>query len=152
MLAILALTVVPAFAAGLIPADHGTGSGICTGDKTGIATRNRASLSNAKQSGFGIRKPSARSGTITRINSEAGSVTITVSCGNHLVNTYLGIDVTCRPHKLHASCSKMLAVVSPISFTALAVGQNVSSSVTLINGVFTANRITSVAQLLCISN
>ena len=65
----LALSAVPAFAKGNQPATRGTGIGICTGTGT--------SVDAGTQNGYGVRSPYALSGTISAIDNEANTVTVT---------------------------------------------------------------------------
>ncbi|OGO11839.1 MAG: hypothetical protein A2Y53_03535 [Chloroflexi bacterium RBG_16_47_49] len=130
----LVLSVVPALAAGGPPANRGTASG----------------NSDGNQVSFGIRTPYALSGTISGIDGDARTVIVTVVCGNRLVNPYIGQNVTLQT----TVATRFLlrnedGMVTPIAFEDLAVGQNINSHGTLVDGVWTANRITSGALLNC---
>ncbi len=130
----LALSVVPAFAKGPAQA-RGTGMGTCTGT----------------QAGAGVSTPYALSGTISAMDAENRTVTVTVVCGNRLAKPYVGQDVTL----LTTSATRFLlrnadGTITPITFEDLVVGQNVSSHGTLVDNVFTAVRVTSGALLNCL--
>ncbi len=134
----LALSVVPAFAKGNQPVDRVTGTGICTGTQNGSGNS------------FGVRTPYALSGTITAIDATAHTVTVMVVCGNRQAQPFIGQNVTL----LTTDGTRFLlrnadGTVTPISFDDLAEGQNVSSHGTLVDGVWTAVRVTSGALLNC---
>lgn len=131
----LALSAVPAFAKGPVNANQGTPAGSCGG----------------VQNSFGVRTPYALSGTISALNGEAHTVTVTVACGNRLAKPYVGQEVTLQT----SAATRFLlhnadGTVTPISFDDLAVGQNVSSHGTLVDGVWTAVRVTTGALLNCL--
>jgi hypothetical protein len=155
VVAMLALSVVPALAAGGPSANQGTGAGTCTGTQTnlqaGSATRSQAGYSGGMQAAYGSRAPYALSGTITLVNSDAQTITVNVACGNTLVKSYIGSDVAL---KISASTRLLLrnadGTATPISFADLQVGQTVSSQGSLVNGAFTASRVTVGALLNCL--
>jgi hypothetical protein len=129
----LSLSVVPAFAAGGPPANRGTASG------------------NGTQSGFGVSTLYALSGVIAAIDPDDLTVTVIVACGNHHGNS--GQVITLQT----TSNTRFLLRVEdgpaiPITFDDLSVGDNISSHGTLVDGIFTATRITSGALLICLSN
>lgn len=129
----LAVSVVPAFAAGGPPAERGNANG--TGN----------------QVGFGVRAPYALSGVISSLNLTNQTVTVTVACGNRLVKTYIGQDVTL----LSTDNTRFLlrnpdGTATPIAFDDLEVGDNVSSHGTFSNGTWTATRVTVGAVLSCL--
>jgi len=131
----LAVSVVPAFAAGGPPADRGKANG----------------NSNGSQVGFGVRAPYALSGVISGLDSTNQAVTVTVACGNWLVKTYIGQDVTL----LSTDNTRFLlrnpdGTATPIAFEDLEVGQNVSSHGTFSDGTWTATRVTVGATLSCL--
>lgn len=131
----LAVSAVPAFAAGGPPSTRGSGSGTCGG----------------MHNGYGIRTPYALSGTISAIDSVARTVTVTVACGNRLAKPYIGQAVTLQTTETTRFLLRNEdGTVTPITFDDLAIGQNVSSHGTLVGGVFTAVRITSGALLKCL--
>jgi len=150
---LLAVSVVPALAAGNAPAGRGAASGICIGDQTRYGTQNGygSKTGYRSQSGYGINNPYALSGTITSINSENHTVAVLIACGNRLADPYDGQEVTLSTT---ASTRYLLrnadGTVTPISFEELASGQTVSSHGSLVDGVWTASRITSGALLSCI--
>jgi Domain of unknown function (DUF5666) len=130
----LALSVVPAFAKSGPSANQGSANGNCSG----------------AQSGFGVRAPYALSGTITALDANARTVTVTIMCGNRLAKPLIGQDVTLQT----TDATRFLlrnadGSVTLISFEDLSLGQNVSSHGTLTNGVWTAVRVTSGALLNC---
>ncbi len=131
----LALSAVPAFAKGPVYTNQGTPAGNCGG----------------MQIGFGVRTPYALSGTISALDGETHTVSVTVACGNRLTQPYIGQDVTLQT----SAATRFLlrnadGTVTPITFDDLAVGQNVSSHGTLVDGVWTAVRVTSGAHLNCL--
>ncbi len=187
----LAISVVPALAAGGPPGNRGTANSNCTSDQVGLGTGNQYSygavnqvelgagnqysygavnqvglgagnqysygavnqvgLGASNQVGFGIRTPYAVSGTIADIDPGAKTVTVTVLCGNRLANPFIGEEVTL----LTSDSTRFLyrdedGTVTPITFDDLAVGQKVSSHGALVNGVWTATRVTSGALLTCL--
>jgi hypothetical protein len=132
---LLAVTVVPALAAGGPPPDRGTGIGCGNG-------------SSVNQ---GSRAPFALAGTITAIDPVVHSVTVTVVCGNRLVQPYFGQDVTLRTNEATRFLLRNPeGAATPITFEDLAVGQKISSNGSLVDGTWTAIRITVGAQLICL--
>ena len=131
----LAVSVVPALAAGGPPADRGTANGNCSGNPPS----------------FGVSTPYALSGTIAAIDSGARTVTVTVACGNRLVKPYTGQNVTLQTTDYTRFLLRNAdGSVTPITFENLAVDQKVSSHGTLVEGVWTATRITVGALLYCL--
>jgi hypothetical protein len=131
----LALSVVPAFAKGPGPANNGSANGTCTGT----------------QVGFGVRNPFALSGTITGVDSQAHIVTVTVACGNRMVNPFIGQSVTLQT----TAATRFLlrnadGTVTPINFDDLEAGQTVSTHGVLQDSTFTATRVTVGAELNCL--
>ena len=154
----LAMSAVPALAAGGPPASRGTASGNCTGNQLGIGAGNQNSYGAGNQVGFsastqvsfGTRTPYALSGTISAIDPAAKTVTVTVICGNRLTNPFIGQEVTL----LTSDSTRFLrrnvdGTVTPITFDDPVFGQNVSSHGTLVNNVWIATRVTSGALLTC---
>ncbi len=138
----LALSAVPAFAKGNQPATHGTGIGICTGTGT--------SIDSGTQNGFGVRSPYALSGPISAIDTEARTVIVAITCGNRLAQPFIGQEVTLQTtDNTRFLLRNSDGSVSPITFDDLAVGQNVSSHGIVVDGVWTAIRVTSGALLNC---
>jgi hypothetical protein len=133
VIVMLALSAVPAFAKG--PQGTGQVNGSCGG---GI------------QAGIGIRTPYALSGTIFSLDTEAQTVTVTIACGNRLAQPFIGQNVT-----LQTSTNTRFLLrnsdgsVTPITFADLAVGQKISSHGSLVNGTWTAVRVTVGALLEC---
>jgi hypothetical protein len=155
----LALSVVPAFAAGGPPANRGTASGNCTGDQVGpgagyqagLGTGYQPGLGTGNQNGFGVRTPYAVSGTIYALDPVAKTVSVTVSCGNRLVAPYIGTEVTLQTNDITRFLLRNEdGSVTPITFAELMVGETISSHGTLVNEVFTATRITMGALLNCL--
>ncbi len=85
VLIMLAISAVPAFAAGGPPADRGAANG----------------NGNENPSRFGVRNPYALSGTIADIDAVARTVTITIVCGNRLVKPYIGQRCDLADHGKH---------------------------------------------------
>jgi hypothetical protein len=147
----LVLSVVPAFAKG--PAQNsGSGTGVCTGTgmQYGIGSNPQYGAAAGMRNGFGVSTPYALSGTIAAVNGANRTVTVTVVCGNRQAYPYIGQDVTL----VTTDATRFLlrnedGTVTPITFDYLEAGQNVSSHGTLVEGVFTATRITSGALLNC---
>ena len=130
---LLAVSVVPAFAAGGPPAERGKANG------------------NGNQAGFGVQAPYALSGVISSLDTTNRTVTVTVACGNRLVKTYVGQDVTL----LTAANTRFLlrnpdGTATPIAFEDLEVGQNISSHGTFTDGLWAATRVTVGATLSCL--
>ncbi|MFZ2098504.1 MAG: hypothetical protein WAV05_17870 [Anaerolineales bacterium] len=155
----LAVSMVPAFAAGGLPANRGTGSGVCTGNQDVLGSGYQAGLGAGYQAGFGasnqksygVRTPYALSGTIYALDPAASTVTVTVSCGNRLVNPYIGNEVTLQTTEITRFLLRNSdGSVTPITFAELEVGENVSSHGILADGVFTATRVTMGALLNCL--
>jgi hypothetical protein len=147
----LTLSVVPALAAGGPPVNRGTGSGVCTGDQVGLGTSSQAGLGNINQKSFGVRTPYAVSGTIIALYPAAKTVIVNVTCGNRLVQPYIGTDVTLQTtESTRFLLRNSDGSVTPITFAELEVGENVSSHGILADGVFTATRVTMGALLNCL--
>lgn len=155
----LSVAVVPAFAAGGLPANRGTGTGVCTGDQIGLGTGyqhglgvgNQVGDGSGSQYGYGIRTPYALSGTITSLDPVAMTVSVSVACGNRLVNAYIGTDVTLQT----SDTTRFLlrnddGSATPITFADLVVGENISSHGTLVDETFSAVRVTMGALLSCL--
>jgi hypothetical protein len=148
---LLALSVVPAFAAGGPPADRGTGSDSCTGSQVRAASQLQVNFGSGQQMGFGTRTPYALSGTISAIDPIAQTITVDVACGNWMVQPYISNAVTLQT----SAATRFLlrdqdGTVTQIAFADLVVGQTVSSHGTLVDGVFTASRATMGALLTCL--
>ena len=150
----LAVSVVPALAAGGPPAERGTGSGICDGSHTGYGSQNAYGSQGGygSQAGNGLRTPFALSGTITTVDATNQTVSVSVACGNRLAYPYVEQEVTLVTN----SSTRFLlrnadGSVTPITFADLAAGQQISSHGALVEGVWTASRITSGALLNCLS-
>jgi hypothetical protein len=110
----------------------------------------RTGTCTGAQTGYGMRTPYALSGTISALDAEARTVTITIMCGNRLAQPYIGQDETVQTSDQTRFLQRNAdGTVTPITFEQLTVGQNVSSHGTLINDTFTAVRITSGALLNC---
>jgi len=132
---LLAVSVIPAFAAGGPPANRGTAAGSGNTDKTS----------------FGVRNPYALSGTISSIDGANRTVNVTVACGNRLMKPYLGQDVTLQiTENTRFLVRNTDGTVTPITFEDLVGGQNVSSHGTLLNSTWTATRVTMGALLYCL--
>ncbi|NJD60096.1 MAG: hypothetical protein C3F13_13615 [Anaerolineales bacterium] len=131
----LALAVVPAFAKGPGPANNGSANG----NSTGV------------QLGNGVRTPFALSGTITSLDSNARTITVNVACGNRLGNPSISQTVTIQT----TDGTRFLlrnpdGAATPITFDELLVDQKVSVHATLLDGTYTATRVTAGAKLTCI--
>ncbi len=138
----LALSTVPAFAKGKQPATRGTGISVCTGTGT--------SIDAGTQKGFGVRSPYALSGSISAIDTETRTITVTIVCGNRLVQPFIGQEVTLQTTDTTGFLLRNSdGSVTPITFNDLAIGQNVSSHGTLVDEIWTATRVTSGALLNC---
>jgi heme/copper-type cytochrome/quinol oxidase subunit 2 len=131
VLVLLAVSVVPAYAASQTRGKHGN-----------------VNKNQVKQHG---KMPFALAGTIASLDPVAGTVTVTVVCGNKLVKPYIGQDLTLQT----INTTRFLlrnpdGTATPITFDDLVVGQNVSSNGKLADNVWTANRITVGADLNCL--
>ena len=153
LVVLLAVSVVPALAAGSPSAGRGSASGVCTGDQTGYGIQNGygSKTGYRSQGGYGIRNPYALSGTITAIDSENHTVTVLIACGNRLADPFGGQEITLSTTTSTRFLQRNAdGTVTSISFESLALGQNISSHGSLVDGVWTASRITSGALLNCI--
>jgi hypothetical protein len=151
VVAMLALSVVPAFAAGGPPEDRGSASGSCTGTQLAAATRNQANYGMGQPADYGSRAPYALSGTISAIDPLSQSVTVSVACGNWMVKSYIGTEVTLQT----TATTRFLlrnesGTATLLTIADLVVGQTVSSQGTLVDGIFTASRVTMGALLTCL--
>ncbi len=145
----LALSVVPAFAAGGPANGLGTGNGICTNHPAGLGTGSQARY-GAQMAGFGVRTPYALSGTITSLDPQAQAVTLEVSCGNRLAYPYVAKQVTLQTTQATRFLLRNAdTTATPITLAELVVGETVSSHGSLVDGVFTASRVTMGALLTC---
>ena len=131
VLALMAITVVPAFAAGNPPAGNGRGGGGGTGK--------------------GSNAPFALVGTIASLDSAERAITVTVVRGNKLVKMFIGQTLTIQA----TEATRFLLrnpdnTATPITFADLVVGQSVSVNGQLANNVWTAGRITVGADLTCL--
>ena len=131
VVALLVVTVVPAFAAG--------------GPQTGNGN------SGGGGSGKGVNAPFALAGTIAGLDPAVRTVTVTVACGNKLVKPFIGQDMTIQT----TDATRFLlrnpdGTVTPITFDDLAVGQKVSSHGQFVNQAWIASRITVGADLNCL--
>lgn len=128
VLALLAITALPAFAAGGAPTGNGGGD-----------------------SGKGSKAPFALAGTIANLDPITHTVTVTVVCGNKLVKPYVGQNLNIQTTETTRFLLRNAdGTVTPITFADLAVGQKVSSNGQLANNVWTAGRITVGADLTCL--
>lgn len=153
VLILLAVSVVPALAAGGPPAGRGSANGVCTGAQTGsgIQYSSGSKTGYRSQSTYGIKNPYALSGTIMSINIENLTVTVLIACGNRLADPYDGQKVTLSTTATTRFLQRNAdGTVTPISFEELASGQQITSHGSLVDGVWTASRITSGALLSCI--
>lgn len=128
VLALVAVTVVPALAAGSPPEANGCVNGFCV-----------------------QKAPYALAGTIASLDPETRTVTVTVACGNLLVKPFIGENLTLQT----TDATRFLqrnpgSTATPITFDDLAIGQKVSSYGRLVNNVWTAGRITVGAKLSCL--
>jgi hypothetical protein len=131
----LAISVIPAFAAGGPPADRGSASG----------------NGNGNAPGFGVRTPYALSGSITAKDDVNHILTVHIYSGNRQVKPYFGLDVTVQTTENTRFLLRNLdGSVTPITFEDLVEGENVSSHGILAEGVLTATRVTMVALLTCL--
>jgi hypothetical protein len=135
LLVMLAVSVVPAFAAGGPPAGRGAAVGSGNTDKTS----------------FGVRNPYALSGTINFIDDTNRKVTVAVTCGNRLVQPYFGQEVILQTtENTRFLLRNPDGTVTPIAFEDLVEGQKISSHGTLLNSTWTATRVTMGALLYCL--
>jgi hypothetical protein len=134
VVALLAVTVVPALA-------DGNGNTF----EYHHTYRNGSPLKQAGSNSFAL------SGTIAALNPGAGTVTVSVACGNILVQPYVGQDVTLETTGVTRFLLRNPSgVATPITFADLAVGQKVSANGELANNAWTASRITVGASLACL--
>lgn len=148
----LAVSVVPAFAAGP-SSNRGSGTGVCTGSQTGLANRSQALRGYGRMGIMSTDSVYTLSGTITGLDAVAGTVTVEVVCGYRSVTEYIGTPVTLQTTEATRFLLRVPGdVATVITFADLEVGQNVSSQGTLADGAFTAIRITTGAELICLSS
>ncbi len=150
VLALLGLSAVPAFASGGPPSDRLTSNGSCTGSQVNASSRLQANSIKSQQADSIIQTPYALSGTITAIDPNSRAIDVAVACGNWMIQPYHGNSVTVQT----TSSTRFLlrsqdGTATMITFADLEIGQSVSSHGTLVDGVFTASRITSGALLSC---
>ncbi len=159
----LSVTAMPAFAKGPAPANQGTRDAGCGDNQTGLGTQTgfgvQASFGGTGsgvqagfrvQISFGERAPYALSGTISALDAEAQTVTVTVACGNRLSQPSIGTDVILQTTDATRFLLRVAdGTATPITFADLAVGQKISSHGALVDGVWTAIRVTSGALLYC---
>ena len=90
--------------------------------------------------------------TISAIDSVSGAVTVTVVKGNTLVKSYVGqnLVMTTIASTRYLYKSSATSIPVAITFADLKVGDAVSVSGKLANGVWTAARITVGASLTCL--
>ncbi len=145
----LAISVVPAFARSGPPDSRGAGNGICAGNQNGMQSPNAQA---GYQHGFGVQASYyALSGTISAVDGSAHTITVTIACGNKLVSPYISQSVilqTTTTTRFLLRNDKDTATV--IYFDDLSAGQNISSRGSLVDGTWTAVRITSGALLTCL--
>ena len=113
----------------------------------GVWTANRITVT----AGASIRGPFALVGKITAIDPATGVVTVNVWRGNKLAKPYIGLDValTTNASTIFLYKASATAVPTPITFADLKVGNWVSANGGLVNGIWTATRITVGAKLSC---
>jgi hypothetical protein len=106
-----------------------------------------AAVVTPAEAATGPRGPFTLVGRITAIDATNGTVTVTVFRGNTLVQPYVGksLTLTTTAATLYFYKANATAAPTPITFADLKVGQPVSVSGTLANGVWTAKRITVTA-------
>lgn len=81
-------------------------------------------------------------GTITALDSTAGTVTVHVIQGNILVKPFRGKDVVLTTTAYTKFLKKVGTTVVVIKFSDLVVGDTISSNGKIVNGVWKAYRIT----------
>ena len=163
VVALMAVTVMPALAAG----GNGGGNGGGKGGGTGGSGGNGGSGDNGggtagreyggnHTGGNGLRiqagsMPFALAGKITSIDPTKQIVTVSVSCGNTVVKPFIGQSVALLTSpSTRFLLSSQVSVATPITFADLVVGQSVSASGQLANNIWTATRITAGAALTCL--
>jgi hypothetical protein len=114
----------------------------------GIWTANRITVT----AGASRRGPFALVGKITAIDDITGVVTVNVVRGNKLAQPYIDLDValTTTASTIYLYKASATAIPTPITFADLKVGNWVSASGSLVNGIWTATRITVGAKLSCL--
>ncbi len=98
------------------------------------------------------RGPFALVAKISAIDPVSKTVTVSVLKGNTLVKSYIGknLVMTTTASTRYLYKSSATAVPTPITFADLKVGNAVSVTGTLTNGVWTAARVTVGANLTCL--
>lgn len=99
--------------------------------------------------GASMRGPFALVGKITAIDAATGVVTVNVLRGNKLAQPYIKLDValTTTANTLYFFKASATATPTAITFADLKVDDWVSASGSLVNGTWTATRITVGAKL-----
>ncbi len=113
-----------------------------------VWTANRITVT----AGASIRGPFTLVGKITAIDAATGMVTVNVYRGNKLAQPYIKLDValTTTTSTVYFYKASATATPTPITFADLKVGNWVSASGSLVNGVWTTTRITVGAKLSCL--
>jgi hypothetical protein len=154
----LVVSVVPAFAKGGVPAGNGNSSGAMPMGNApaygSTATGNGpayGSSTGGTQVSFGVRTPYALSGTISALDAEARTVTVAVVCGNRLAVPFISEEVTLQAGEATRFLLRIEdGSATSITFADLEIGQNVSSHGSLVDGTWTATRVTVDALLQCL--
>jgi hypothetical protein len=126
---LLAISVVPAFAAADAP------------------VRSRNGDEGAYRYGY---PPFAIAGVITALSTD-GIVTVKVICGNLVVRPYIDTEVDLITNEMTKFLERNEnGTATPITFDDLAVGDQISAHGRLVDGVWKTSRITVGALLACI--
>jgi len=101
--------------------------------------------------GKGGKAPFALSGVIAGIDPTAGTVTVTVACGNKLAKPYLDQPLNLQTTSTTRFLLRNLdSKATKITLNHLEVGQKVSVQGRVANNVWTATRLTVGAELTCL--
>jgi hypothetical protein len=101
--------------------------------------------------GKGGKAPFALSGVITGIDLPAGTVKVTVACGNKLVKTHIGQSLSLQTTVMTRFLLRNAgSKATKITFNDLAVGQSVSLQGQLLNNLWSVTRLTVGAELTCL--
>jgi hypothetical protein len=156
VLVLLVVMITPALAAGPNgnggSGGNGNGGGGNGGGSSGVSgSTNGTGTGTGTGSGKGGKMPNVLIGTITSLDPVSRTVTVNVLSANIAAKDYIGQTITFITTE--STCFVLRnpdGTGTPITFEALAVGQNVSVAGVLSDTGWTATRITVDPELLCL--
>jgi hypothetical protein len=154
VLILLVVMITPALAAGPNgnggSGGNGNGGGGNGGGSSGVSGSTNGT-GTGTGSGKGGKMPNVLIGTITSLDPVSRTVTVNVLSANIAAKDYIGQTITFITTE--STCFVLRnpdGTGTPITFEALAVGQNVSVAGVLSDTGWTATRITVDPELLCL--